>query len=71
MAPLWSVKDDIAGQIALKFYQRAFGDGATPGVPVGEIMRQLRAEYDGEAEPVYTTTLAYVFYGHPALLLSR
>jgi len=65
IAPLWSVKDTIAHQIALEFYGRVLNEPATP---FAEILRDIRAKaYDpATAEDSYA---AYCFYGDP--LVSR
>ncbi len=65
IAPLWSVKDNIAHQIALEFYGRVLKEPATP---FAEILRDIRAKaYDPtNAEDSYA---AYCFYGDP--LVSR
>lgn len=62
IAPLWSVKDTIAQEIAKVFYQRLL---AEPGTPFAEILRDLRrkAYEPGRAEDTYA---AYCFYGDPA-----
>ena len=61
IAPLWSVKDDLAHEIAREFYDRV---GADSTQPFAEIMRSIRARaYDplvGE-----DTYAAYCFYGDP------
>lgn len=68
VAPLWSVSDDIAHEIALAFYDRAF---ARRPAPVAEILRELRGRYPlGERVPP-STWLAYVFYGNPSFVLRR
>jgi CHAT domain-containing protein len=61
VAPLWSVKDSIAHEIAIEFYTQA---KAKPAVPFAEILRTLRAKaYDETiAEDTYA---AYCFYGDP------
>lgn len=71
LAPLWSVDDAIAHDIALEFYQRALGPQAgTPGEPVAAILRDLRGRFSDD-ENNSLTRLAYVFYGHPGLTLTR
>lgn len=61
IAPLWSVKDSIAHQVAVEFYQRIEKE---PETPFAEILRDLRkrsyAEEGGE-----DTWAAYCFYGDP------
>jgi hypothetical protein len=73
VAPLWSVKDDIAREIALRFYVEAFGAGGSPGPKqVSSILQGIRGEYGKQGGgPPQPTYLAYVFYGHPALHLGR
>jgi hypothetical protein len=66
LAPLWNVDDDVAKDIAIGFYHRTFNEG----VSVGEAVRQIRSSFkDGGAGT--TTPLAYIFYGHPDLVLRR
>jgi len=62
IAPLWSVKDNIAHAVAQEFYTRV---KAQPNVPFAEILRDLRkkAYLAGQAEDTYA---AYCFYGDPA-----
>jgi hypothetical protein len=68
IAPLWSVDDTIAKETALMFYAEALGKGR----PVGDVVRQLRARYTTEfPQHDQTTPLAYAYYGHPALTLTR
>jgi hypothetical protein len=64
VAPLWSVKDTIAQEIAKVFYQRLI---AEPNTPFAEILRDLRrkAYTPGQAEDTYA---AYCFYGDPAAI---
>lgn len=64
IAPLWSVKDTIAHDIAESFYKRV---KAEPNTPFAEIVRDLRqkAYTPGRAEDTYA---AYCFYGDPAAI---
>lgn len=61
IAPLWSVKDSIAHQLAVELYQRIEKE---PETPFAEILRDLRkrsyADEGGE-----DTWAAYCFYGDP------
>jgi hypothetical protein len=66
VAPLWSVNDKLAHDLAIDFYEQAFQSKR-----VSDVMRDLRAKFDASANPPPTTFLAYVFYGHPALVLRR
>lgn len=66
VAPLWSVRDDIAKEISLRFYAGAFS-----GVAPAEILRQERASFGSGGPPTSATYLAYQFYGHPAFRLTR
>ncbi|WP_058086902.1 TCAD7 domain-containing protein [Aquabacterium parvum] len=70
LAPLWSVEDQLARDIALGFYEQVFGDGTRAPRPVAEVLREMRARF-ADTEPNSLTRLAYVFYGHPGLTLSR
>jgi hypothetical protein len=68
---LWEVDDKVAHQIALEFWQRALPTDDEEPVPVGEILRDLRAKYSAAAAQPESTYLAYVYYGHPQLTLQR
>jgi hypothetical protein len=60
VAALWSVKDDLAHEVAEKFYRRVI---AEPETAFAEIMRDIRTQaYSGNAEDTYA---AYCFYGSP------
>lgn len=63
VAPLWSIKDGIAKDISLEFYRDAFA-----GEPVAEVMRKQRSKYGADNSATY---LAYQYFGHPQLQLSR
>jgi hypothetical protein len=67
IAPLWSVKDSIAHDIAMDFYGRV---KAEPATPFAEILRTIRAKaYDSaNGEDTYA---AYCFYGDPAAFAER
>ena len=64
IAPLWSVKDTIAREIALEFYRRV-----AAGEPPALILREERARFRDSDEPASATYLAYQFFGHPELRL--
>jgi hypothetical protein len=61
IAPMWSVRDSLAHEIAVKVYD---GITADPPRPFAEIFQEIRREaYEGaEAEDTYA---AYCFYGDP------
>ena len=67
VAPLWSVKDTIANEIAIDFHTNASQHKA---VPFSEILRLQRAKaYDPEtAEDSYA---AYCFFGDPFAVPAR
>lgn len=72
LGALWEVDDQVAHDIALEFWKRALPAAPGPGEPVADILRDLRARYDGDATPApIATYLSYVFYGHPRLRLQR
>ena len=66
VAPLWSVRDDIAREISLRFYPAAFGGDAP-----AEVLRRERASFTASDPPLSSTFLAYQFYGHPSFRLSK
>jgi hypothetical protein len=66
VAPLWSVQDTIAKELALYFYDNAFrGEG------VGEVLRRQRALFTKSDDPISATYLAYQYFGHPQMRLTR
>jgi len=67
VAPLWSVNDNHARDLALAFYQEALDSGRE----VGAVLRDLRARFDASRPQPPDTFLAYIFYGHPRLILNR
>lgn len=60
LAPLWSVKDSIAFEVAQAFYESS---KKSPAVPFAEIIRDLRRK--AYAEPWEDSWAAYSFYGDP------
>jgi hypothetical protein len=71
LAPLWSVEDDIAHDIARDFYTATLPTAGS-AKPVAEVLTDIRARYaDDEATARHSTYLAYVFYGHPNLTMAR
>jgi hypothetical protein len=67
VAPLWSIDDAAAKDLALRFYARVFGDG----VPPATVLRDERRAYAGPGSDGAATRLAYQFFGHPALVLQN
>lgn len=60
VAALWSVKDDIAHEVAETFYTKVLQD---PQTPFAEVLRDIRSKaYTVDAEDTYA---AYCFYGSP------
>jgi len=68
VGPLWQVSSATARDIAVEFYERTLGKGER----VSEVLRDMRRKfsYDKKSTPD-DTYLAYVFYGHPGLRLTR
>jgi len=64
VAPLWSIDDALAKQVALGFYERALA-GDRPA----EVLREQRAAITEASAPTSGTHLAYQFFGHPAMRL--
>ena len=65
VAPLWSIDDSAAKELALRFYTRVFRDGLPPAT----VLRDERRGYAGPGSDGAATRLAYQFFGHPALAL--
>jgi hypothetical protein len=72
VAPLWSVDDGEAQNLALEFYTRCW-----QGEPPAEILRCQRARFtesaarQGHSADCSPTNLAYQFFGHPRFTLER
>jgi hypothetical protein len=66
VAPLWSIKDNLARQVALRFYTQAF-DGTAPA----EVMRRERATFVESLDTEWANSMAYIWYGHPSFTLKR
>ena len=66
VAPLWSIDDRIASELAERFYARAFA-----GETVAEIVRSERATFGRDADLHSSTLMAFQFFGHPAMRLER
>jgi len=63
IAPMWSVEDTTASEIAHRFYGATLNDDA---LTVGQAMRDVRRSFARDRQ---STALSYVFYGHPRLSL--
>lgn len=62
IAPLWSVGDNEAFEVATDFYSAV---RAEPETPFGEILRRIRTKaYEGDSKDTYA---AYCLYGDPLL----
>jgi hypothetical protein len=64
VAPLWSIDDGVASELAERFYARAFAGDA-----VAEIVRAERAAFGTGDSPNSSTLVAFQFFGHPAMHL--
>ncbi len=72
LGALWEVDDRIASEIALEFWERALPSNGQAPEPVAAILRDLRTKYaTQDARTRVPTYLAYVYYGHPRLVLQR
>jgi hypothetical protein len=68
IAPLWSVSDRIARELALAFYESTLDGGSSPAA----VLREMRARFDDDGTTSAAATfLAYQFFGHPRLRLAR
>ena len=67
VAPLWSIDDALAKEIALRFYQQTLVEGRLPA----EVFRTERARFTDAPQIASSTFLAYQFFGNPAMKLSR
>jgi hypothetical protein len=65
VAPLWSVDDAAAKDLALRFYERVIRKGDTPA----EVLRDERRSYAEPGHDGSATCLAYQLFGHPAMVL--
>ncbi len=65
VAPIWSVDDKVAHDIALSFYQATLRDGSD--TPAAEVLRRERAKFNRDQQAA--TYLSYQFFGHPEMRL--
>lgn len=66
VAPLWSIKDSIAKEIALSFYEQTLS-----GAAAADVLRRERGRLGTSPGMISATYLAYQFFGHPAMKLTR
>jgi hypothetical protein len=66
IAPLWKVDDTAAREFAERFYAAVFAGRTVPDVLAEERARALAA-----ADAPRSTVLAYLFFGHPRLTVTR
>ncbi len=69
VAPLWSVDDDVAQEVALDFYKSVFADNTA--VSVADVLSELRSRFDMSSSNPKASYLAYVYYGHPDLKITK
>jgi hypothetical protein len=65
IAPLWSVSDEKAHDVALAFYREIF-NGERPAAALRRIRAQWIDKYDTDS----ATEMAYQYFGHPLLRVS-
>ncbi|MDX6484092.1 MAG: hypothetical protein QOE95_1863 [Gaiellaceae bacterium] len=65
IAPLWSVKDTLAREIALAFYAATENGAVGPAAA----LRDARKGFQAGRQAQSATYLAYQFFGHPTLKL--
>ncbi len=65
VAPLWSIKDTVAREIASAFYSATAAGAASPAAA----LRGARKAFKAGQAPQSATCLAYQYFGHPALKL--
>lgn len=61
IAPLWRVPDNLASEIAMKFYEKIIPGDETLGLIMREIKKELKQKYPG------TLWAAFNLYGPPTL----
>jgi hypothetical protein len=66
VAPLWSIEDAIAKEIALRFYEQTFA-----GMAPAEFLHGERCKFRDTSSDISATCIAYHFFGHPAMRLIR
>ncbi len=66
IAPLWSIDDVMARELAMRFYEKAL-TGQTPA----DILREERAAFIDDPATISSTYLAYQYFGHPHMTIAR
>jgi serine/threonine protein kinase len=66
VAPLWSIDDGLARDLAKGFYEAAFA-GASPA----DFLREKRASFTKASSPKSSINMAYQFFGHPGMQMAR
>lgn len=67
IAPLWSINDKIARELAARFYPKVFDEGIAPAA----VLRTERINLKDTVDSQSGTWLAYQFFGHPRMRLQR
>jgi hypothetical protein len=67
VAPLWNIEDAVAQEVALEFYESVYDEKA----PVAEALSELRSRFDVDSPRPRASYLAYVYYGHPDLIIDK
>lgn len=66
VAPLWSIDDGLARDLAKGFYEAAFA-----GTPPAGFLREKRSSFTEKSSPKSSIEMAYQFFGHPDMLMAR
>jgi hypothetical protein len=66
IAPLWSIDDVLARELALRFYEKALAGGSP-----ADILREERAAFRDDPATISSTYLAYQYFGHPHMTITR
>ena len=62
VAALWSVRDDLAHEVTMDFYETI---RSNPDLPYAEVLQKIRAQAHKKEEGAEDTYAAYCFYGDP------
>jgi CHAT domain-containing protein len=65
VAPLWSINDKVAADLALAFYDKV-REGESPAA----VLREARGAHGAEPKTTSGTHFAYQFFGHPGMKLA-